>query len=426
MNYPFWQLNIFGGGFFIAFIAVIHVYISHFAVGGGLFLVLTEMKGLKENNPDIILFVRKHTRFFLLLTMVAGSLTGVGIWFSISLLNPAATSLLIHNFVFSWGIEWVFFLGEVISLFIYYYTFDKLSNRHHVTIGWIYFGCGIGSLFFINGIIGFMLTPGNWLQNHGFWSGFFNPTFWPSLFFRGFLAIMLAGLFGFTTTTFLKDSDLKNRLVRYCSIWLLAPFFLLILAAWWYKSSLPPELQIAIFQRFPELRPYISGFTILSSILLLAGLIMAIKIPSLISRPVAGIMLLVGLLYMGSFEFIREGGRKPYIIHGYMYANSILKKDVAEIKVQGVLQNAKWVKNKTITAENRLETGKELFQVLCLSCHSIGGPINNIKKVAVYYNEKQLNTMLSTVHQNFPYMPPFAGNDKERKALAHYVTHALK
>ena len=39
MNYPVWELTTAGGGFLIALIAVFHVYIAHFAVGGGLFLV---------------------------------------------------------------------------------------------------------------------------------------------------------------------------------------------------------------------------------------------------------------------------------------------------------------------------------------------------------------------------------------------------
>ena len=40
MNYPIWQLDFAGGGLLIATIAILHVYVAHFAVGGGLFLVL--------------------------------------------------------------------------------------------------------------------------------------------------------------------------------------------------------------------------------------------------------------------------------------------------------------------------------------------------------------------------------------------------
>ena len=42
-----------------------------------------------------------------------GTVSGVGIWFAIGLTHPEATSTLIHNFVFGWAMEWVFFLVEL-------------------------------------------------------------------------------------------------------------------------------------------------------------------------------------------------------------------------------------------------------------------------------------------------------------------------
>ncbi len=54
MDFPIWDIPYFGGGALVALIAVIHVYVAHFAVGGGLFLVLTERKAQKENNPAIL------------------------------------------------------------------------------------------------------------------------------------------------------------------------------------------------------------------------------------------------------------------------------------------------------------------------------------------------------------------------------------
>ena len=93
MNYPVWFLPETGGGFLIALIAILHVFVSHFAVGGGLYLIYAEKKGLRENSQPILDFTKRHARFFLLVTMVFGSITGVGIWFIIALVNPAATSL---------------------------------------------------------------------------------------------------------------------------------------------------------------------------------------------------------------------------------------------------------------------------------------------------------------------------------------------
>ena len=425
MNYPVWQLDAAGGGLLIAMMAVFHVYISHFAVGGGLFLVLTEMKGLREKNPAIVDFVRKHTKFFLLLTMVAGSMTGVGIWFTISLLNPAATSELIHIFVFAWGIEWVFFVVEIVSLFIYYYTFGRMDDRNHVRIGWIYFGAAWLSLFVINGIIDFMLTPGQWLTNNNFWSGLFNPTFWPALFFRTFLAIMLAGLYGFLTALNIKDATLRLKMVRYCALWLIAPFVLFLASAWWYRAVLPLELQNLIFERMPELKPYLTGFMVLGPALMLGGLLMAIRMPQAITRPMAVVMLVIGLMYMGCFEFIREGGRRPYIIRDHMYSTSIHKADMDRVRENGLLKEARWVENRTLERGNMLAAGREIFNILCLPCHSVGGPLNEIRKLTRSYTPAGLAAKINGLHTFSPYMPPFAGTADERTALATYIASGL-
>lgn len=425
MNYPVWQLDFFGGGLLIAAIAVFHVYLSHFAVGGGLFLVLTQIKGYRDDNPLILDYVHKHTKFFLLITMVAGGITGVGIWFTIALLNPSATSMLIHTFVFGWAIEWVFFVIEIVALFIYYYTFGRMERKKHLTIGWIYFGAAWMSLFIINGIIDFMLTPGQWLNNGNFWSGFFNPTFWPALFFRTFFAIIIAGLFGMVTASWIKEDKLRTTLLRYSALWLILPFLLFLGSAYWYREALPADVQVMIFEKMPEMQPFINGFFLFSPILVLAGLVMAIKVPAALGRTLTAAMLVIGLLYMGCFEFIREGGRRPYIIHEYMYSTSVLKNEVQTYQQQGLLQQAKWVSHKEITADNRLDVGREAYNLLCLSCHAVGGPLNDIKKLTITYTPAGLDAMISGMDIFHPYMPPFAGNAEERYALAYYIAHGL-
>ncbi|KAF0189998.1 MAG: hypothetical protein FD168_296 [Desulfobulbaceae bacterium] len=425
MNYPIWQLDAFGGGLLIAIIAIVHVYVSHFAVGGGLFLVLTEMKGLREGSAEILAYTRKHTKFFLLLTMVFGGLTGVGIWFTIALLSPAATSSLIHIFVFGWAMEWVFFLAEIVSLLLYYYTFDRLDPKKHLILGWIYFISAWMSLFLINGIIDFMLTPGDWLTDNNFWSGFFNPTFWPALFFRTFMALMIAGLFGFLTSVNIKKNVLRHNMVRYCGMWLLAPLILLLGSALWYKAALPTAQQEMIFLVAPEMKPFLSLFIWLSPLIFAGGLGMAVLRPQNVQRPLAWLLLLLGFVQLGCFEFIREGGRRPYIIHDYMYSTSIFKADMAETQKSGLLASARWIKNRTITPENRMDAGKELLTLLCLPCHSLGGPLNNIIPIARQYSPAGMRSYLATMGNASPYMPPFAGNRAELEILADYLTTQL-
>ena len=425
MNYPVWSLDAFGGGTLIALIAIFHVYVSHFAVGGGLFLVFTERKGLRENSSAILEYTRKHAKFFLLMTMVFGGLTGVAIWFTIALLSPSATSSLIHIFVFGWAIEWVFFLGEIVALLLYYYYFNKISSRSHLILGWIYFACAWLSLFIINGVIDFMLTPGAWITNQNFWSAFFNPTFWPALFFRTFLALMIAGLFGFLTSVNIKDSEVRHKMVRYCGLWLMLPLLLLLVSAVWYKAALPLPQQEMIFSKSPELKPFLSTFIYISPLFLIGGFLIAALRPQAVRWPLAVVLFILGFMYIGCFEFIREGGRRPYIIYDYMYSNSILKTDLEETRKKGVLQTARWVENREITAENRMAAGAELNRLLCLPCHSAGGALNDIIPLAKRFTPAGMTVFLQNMGNANSYMPPFAGTEEEAAVLAEYLTTSM-
>ena len=165
MNYPVWELGM-GGGVLIAVVSILHVFVSHFAVGGGLWLVVTEMRANRTGDAALRAFVKSHSRVFMLLTLVFGAISGVGIWATIGLVSPHGTSALIHGFVWGWAMEWVFFLLEIAAAMVYYYGWDKLDPGTHELMGWVYFVAAFISLIIINGIITFMLTPGGWLQDH--------------------------------------------------------------------------------------------------------------------------------------------------------------------------------------------------------------------------------------------------------------------
>ncbi|MFP4398638.1 MAG: cytochrome ubiquinol oxidase subunit I [Desulfonatronovibrio sp.] len=425
MNYPVWELYTFGGGLWIALIAVLHVFVAHFAIGGGLFLVLTEKKGYRENSRQILEYTRKHSKFFLLVTLVFGAVTGVGIWFAISLVSPAATSRLIHTFVYFWAIEWVFFMAEIVAIFVYFYTFGKMQRDKHLLVGWMYFVFAWLSLFMINGIIAFMLSPGAWLETNNVWHGFFNPTFWPALFFRTFIALMLAGLYGFVTSSWIKDQDFREKMIRYCARWLLLPFVFLIISGIWYLSAVPEGAKAMILGRSPEIIPFFQAFIWLSVIIVLAGLIYSIRMPGSIKRSVAFVLLFIGLLYMGSFEWMREAGRRPYVIYEYMYSNSIPVEMEEEINEKGLLQTSRWVENRELTEENMNEAGQEIYNLQCSSCHSLDGPLNNIRPLTAKFGLFGMDSILNGMGKLYDYMPRFMGTRQERLALAHYIVEDI-
>ncbi|PIE59810.1 MAG: cytochrome C [Desulfobulbus propionicus] len=428
MNYPVWELGAYGGGFLIALVAVTHVFVSHFAVGGGLWLVLTERKARREENEALLKYVKGHARFFLLLTMVFGGLSGVGIWWTIALLNPGATSTLIHTFVFGWASEWVCFAGEIIALLIYYYKFETMPARDHEVIGWFYFIFAWLSLFFINGIIGFMLTPGAWIETGNFWQGFFNESFFPSLIFRSALCFMIAGMFGLLTGAWQKDATLRQQVVRWSATWVWVPFVVLAAAACWYIKAMPEAQETMILERAREISPYLKSFLLCTPALLLLGLLSMLRLPQFAQRLLALGIIVIGFLHLGSFEFIREAGRRPWIIHGFMYSNAVTTAQAEQFKngETSFLQTALWAENKHGTESNLLQAGKELFQLQCSACHSINGPLNDIVPLSHAFTQTGLEAQLLGQGKVAPYMPPFFGNREERRALSAYIMQEVQ
>jgi len=424
MNYPVWDVA-FGAGLLIALVSILHVFVSHFAVGGGLFLVLTERRALRQGDSGVLTWLRTHTKFFVLVTVVFGAISGVGIWFTIGLIHPSATSSLIHAYVWGWAIEWVFFFLEIAAALFYLYGWDKLEPRLHLWYGWIYFIAAFASMVIINGIITFMLTPGKWVETHAFWTGFFNPTYFPSLAVRTAIALALAGIYALVTASRLKDPPLKARMVKWSAAWIVPSMAVLPALIWWYIRSIPSELWDSAKGAMPTASHYAVRAAVLAAVtflLVLGTLIRPVRLHLAYSLTI----MLAALGTMGSFEFVREAVRKPFVIANYMYDNSLYATasaadggfSVEAIDKAGVLNTARWVRHCAGIA-----AGREIFRVECQSCHTVDA-YRGVRRllVARQWDTTQLNAMLGSLDMmHNSVMPPFAGTDAERDALTAYL-----
>lgn len=420
MNYPVWYIPSIGGAIIIAVVAIVHVLISHFAVGGGLWLVLTEKKAYREGKEFMIEYVRRHALFFMLLTMVLGSMTGVGIWLTISLISPDATSTLIHYFVFGWAIEWVFFVIEIVTAFLYYYTFGKISEKLHLLIGWIYFIAAWASLWVINGIISFMLTPGRWLETGNFWHGLFNPTFLPATLFRTFLSFGLAGSYALLTASKRYRGEERRVLARYNGKWIGVSLLGMIPALAWYYLSLPELTKQGLAGASPIMR--ISLIHLAGGILIFVLLLFLFVLwkSEKLSFARSLIVLLSIFIFFGAFEYIREAGRKPYIINGYMLVNGLRCSQLEQFRGQSVLKRARWVIHDEINEENKAEAGGEIFRIQCYACHTLGFK-NNITRNLRNWKESRIVNIVGSLGKISPYMPDFIGTEAERAALGYWL-----
>jgi cytochrome bd-type quinol oxidase subunit 1 len=421
MDYPFWEVPLLGGGMVIALIAIAHVFVSHFAVGGGLYLVLTERAARREGNREVIGFVRHHSRFFILLTLVFGAVSGVGIWFAIGLAHPAGTSLLIHNFVFGWAIEWCFFLIEILAAMIYYYGWDRLTPKTHERVGWLYFISAYMSLVVINGILAFMLTPGRWLETGRFWDGFFNPSYFPSLLLRTGVAVSITGLYVLMTASMAKVDAIRTRMVKNAARWVFAGFGIMPLAGVWYLFAIPAAARHIAFGGAPPVTIFLASSLGISVFLLVFTWMTAYRNPGKFSPALAVLFLVVGFAVTGTSEWVREAVRKPYIVYGAMYSNNIRPAQVEEISRTGFLQAARWATVHEVTSSNRHEAGVEIFRFQCASCHTVDG-YNAIRPLIRGWRESFITAQLRHLDELKGFMPPFTGTDEERRALAHYLS----
>lgn len=427
MEFPVWQLAAFGGGFWVVLIAVLHVYVAHFAIGGGLFLVLTEARARRLGSKPLLAYLHHHARFFLLLTMVFGGLSGVGIWLVISVLSPQGTLLLVRSFVWGWATEWVFFAGEIGALLVYYYGFDRLDAKRHMLVGWLYFLFAFLSLFTVNGIIGFMLTPGQWPVTLDFWDGLFNPSFWPALLLRFSLGIMLAGLFGFATALGIPDRATREGMLRMACRWAVCAVPILLVSGWWYVTVLPEPVRDFVLRRSEEIVAFRRAAPLLLGGIVLGSLALVTRLPLAVRRVLAVSLLLVGLGVVGAFETMREAARKPWIVYGQIWDTGIRPAQVMAQAHDGapLLPLLKWARGREVTPENRLLAGRDLYAVQCLGCHAVGGPIRDIRTFTSHIGAEGITAFLTGQGKLFSHMPPFLGSPAERDALAGYVAEGI-
>ncbi len=322
MNYPLWVVPYLGGTSVIAIISIIHVFISHFAVGGGIFLALAEEMAYRRNDERIYDFLRQHSRFFVLITTVAGAITGVGIWFSVSLVSPDGLASLIQSFTLAWAEEYLFFVAELATAFAYYYTWDRISRKQHLSLARLYMVFSIFTLVIINGILTFMLTPGKWLVSHYWLDGVFNPTYWPSLAIRLLIMMAIAGMYALVTSSRIKDPKFRMFMVRYCATWLLPVFLLGPLCTLWYLSQIPHAAVTTIFTgiqtsgvgNFSVLARALYLSLVLSGTVLLFAFFGPYLNPKAFTFRIAILFMICGLAVTGTTEWMREMLRKPYVV----------------------------------------------------------------------------------------------------------------
>ena len=437
MDYPVLDISI-GGAMLMAVVAILHVIVSHFAVGGGLVIACTETLAVRRDDPEMRELARRSSLMLILVSTVFGAISGVGIWVVAGLIAPGAIAALIHTFVWGWAMEWVFFIVEVVAALVYWATWGKVSRGAHLMVGWIYFVAAFASLVVINGIITFMLTPGRWLETHAFWDGFFNPTYWPGLVLRTGIVLMMASVF-MVFPAMRGSDDARPRLLRWLGGWLVGGALLAYAGYRWWEAALGEDTRALFLGPSPLLAPlastrHITLWALAAGLVLAAALLLAA--PRVV-RPFAAVALMaVAFTFFAGYERLREGVRKPFLIHGYMFSNGLRIDQIAAMNRDGFLAHSGW--SALGGGADPVATGQRVFQAQCSSCHTVdgyqgirrllpddpdivAGSLMALHGMGDAYASLAPGEKVESGALDYPFMPPLVGSEAEVEALTQYL-----
>jgi len=446
MHYPFWYVPTLTSPMWIAVVAVLHMFSAMYAVGGS--IILTTQTGLAYRLQDkkFLSYLRGHAWFFVLFTAVFGALTGVGIWWTIGLASPLATEELIHVFVLIWSIEYVAFILEVSAGLIFFYYWGRLSQKTHLTMGWIYAGAAFASLLAVTPITSFMISIGSWQPGDSVAVAFFNPQAFPQIIARTGASLLLASLYFFLHSSFkIKDDEvLKIRVGQLSANWAMLGAVLTIIGGVFWYVSLPPSGKAAISSA--------SVLNVLSLIIfaLTAGVVVMmyygpIKNPKWLSPGFSILFFMAGLAATGTGEFIRESVRKPYIIYNRVLGSQIRPEEIPELRQNGYTAGGVWTRTYindkypgviedsedgarineanllALSAEERRDVGRAIYMNHCNNCHAVSTGYNAVAQLSRGWNEQLVYDSIINLDRIHFFMPPWAGTEAEAKVLTEYI-----
>jgi len=125
----------------------------------------------------------------------------------------------------------------------------------------------------------------------------------------------------------------------------------------------------------------------------------------------AVVMMALGLLWFGAFEWMRESIRKPFVIYDYMYGNGLEVRSADLYREDGLLPHI---------AYRTGDHGADLFRHACRSCHTIDR-YHPLKPAFDGTDETFIAGIIKGAHALKGNMPPFLGTEKEAALIASHI-----
>jgi len=406
-------------------IGIVHVFLAQFAIGGGFLMLFFQWLATTGRNPHARTFLDGYFKILVLVSFVLGALTGVAIWFTTIQISPRTIGVMIQEYHWIWATEWTFFCLEVVAGYAFYRYGKRLDDKSRFTLLGLYSAAAWFSLFWINGILSWQLTPGAWTTDRTVWSGFFNPSFWPSLIFRTITALTIASLVACLVITTMKGLDRAARTsLQNHAAWLLAPMTLMPVLGIWFLAVIPADSRSWVLGGSAAMTLFM-GLALSASLLIgVYALVGLIRTRLFINGATAALLLALAFGATAAGEFVREGVRKPFTIREYLYSNSIRPDEIATLRNDGCLSVDPYpLRNAEALPDDTLRMGAKVYRMQCSICHTVSG-VNGLTHLTGTWSVEQKRMNIAKLQHTKPFMPPFAGNAKELEALVQYISWA--
>jgi mono/diheme cytochrome c family protein len=435
--YPTFYVPQVGTAWVMGIIGVIHVVASHTSVGAAFLFAMLETVAYRQNKPELMEFIRRYGMFLLVFSYIIGSITGPGIWYAITVASPRGVGGLIHNFVWVWAAEWVYFTVEVIGVYALVYLIGKIDAKSHLKLTWSFALASWATMLLIVGILSFMMWPGHddWYRTGSTNDAFYNLNFFAHLGTRTGSMLVMAAVVGLMVASRMRDQALRKSVTRMLvPVGLIGGLFAVMMFLY-YLQTLPYN---AIVMLNAHLLPVYAQGMVAVFVVATAYLIFAWLRPLWVHTALAvAVFLFVSVVGVWPEERMRESMRKPYVAGQYIYSNQVIARDVPgkgiaaevdRIAEHGFLKLHPFVPDRlrTVTAENQLEAGQLLAKVACANCHALepGAPLRNIPDKLHRATDADLIAAFlrgPLAHGTQPYMPRIALPESEVEALAAYL-----
>ncbi len=425
MDFPYYPINDFGPlmkGLVIGALGILHVFLAQFAIGGGMLMCYFQWLASSGRCAPARQFIDGFFKFLVLVSFILGAITGVGMWFTSIQISPRTIGMMVGDFHWVWAVEWTFFCLEIVAGYCFYRYGTRLDDAARMTLLVLYAVAAWGSLFWINGILSWQLTPGRWLETHSIWDGFFNPSFWPSLLYRTLVSMTIAALVACVVINAMPRFDRERRtiLIHRAAHFLLPMIFMPVLGVW-YLMSWPAESRAWVTGGSPAMSMFLA-IGVGSSLLVGAYALFAIWWGKLyINGATATLLCALALAATAGGEFVREGARKPFTVRDVLYSNSILPGEIAQLRQVGSVSEDPFpLRDAADYPTQRLQLGAKVFRLQCSICHTMRG-VNGLVELTGSWSDDQRRLMIAQLQRTKPFMPPFSGSAVELESLVQLI-----